>query len=205
MKAVAVLCTLALVLWMLLFMPAARGLVPFWPAMMVSTGVLTWCAVKFDKAKLKSLFVFHPADLFIGLIGVAVLYGVFYLGFAISTRLFGFAAGQVDSIYDIRKGINPILVSLLLVFWIGPAEEIFWRGFVQQRLSARYGTVIGFLAASAIYAAVHCVSFNFMLTAAAAICGGFWGLMFAWRKNLWPVIISHAVWDILIFILFPIQ
>lgn len=205
MKAVAALCALALVLWAVMFMPAARGLVPFWSAMMISTGILTWCAVKLDRAKLKAMFVFRPMDVFVGLLGAAVLYGVFYLGFQISTRLFGFAAGQVDSIYSIRSGVNPMLISLLLVFWIGPAEEIFWRGFVQRRLSARYGTVLGFLATSAIYAAVHCVSFNFMLLAAAAICGGFWGLMFAWRRNLWPVIISHAVWGIVIFILFPIQ
>ena len=43
------------------------------------------------------------------------------------------------------------------------------------------------------------------LLLAALVCGLFWGGMF-WRiGRLWPVIISHAAWDVLIFVIRPIQ
>jgi membrane protease YdiL (CAAX protease family) len=43
-----------------------------------------------------------------------------------------------------------------------------------------------------------------MLLAAAGSCGVFWGAMF-WRfRSIWPALISHAVWDVVIFVLLPI-
>jgi membrane protease YdiL (CAAX protease family) len=65
--------------------------------------------------------------------------------------------------------------------------------------------LVGLVIAAAIYTLVHVWSFNLMLIAAAGLCGAFWGLLFAVTGNVWPCIISHAVWDVVIFILLPIQ
>ena len=32
----------------------------------------------------------------------------------------------------------------------------------------------------------------------------FWGLLFHWTRSLWPGMISHAVWDVTVFLLLPI-
>jgi hypothetical protein len=94
-------------------------------------------------------------------------------------------------------------VALLLFFITGPAEEIFWRGFLQNRLSSYFGGWQGWLMCSALYAGVHVVTWNFMLVGAAAVAGLYWGLLF-WRLgNLATVIISHAVWSVVIFTIFP--
>jgi membrane protease YdiL (CAAX protease family) len=130
---------------------------------------------------------------------------MFWLGHVVSTHILPFAASQLDSIYTLRTGQNRWLIAMLLMFIIGPAEEIFWRGFVQKRLSKKYGPLIGFIVAAAVYTLVHVGSFNLMLIAAAGLCSVFWGLLFAVTGNVWPCIISHAVWDVVIFILLPIQ
>jgi membrane protease YdiL (CAAX protease family) len=44
-----------------------------------------------------------------------------------------------------------------------------------------------------------------MLIGAAAVCGLFWGLLYQWRKNIFTVIVSHAVWDVVVMVLFPIS
>jgi membrane protease YdiL (CAAX protease family) len=88
---------------------------------------------------------------------------------------------------------------------MGPAEEIYWHGFVQRRLTGRYGATVGVLATAVVYTLVHVVSLNFMLVAAAGVCGLYWGLLFQREKNLIPLIISHALWDFLIFVLFPMK
>ncbi|MGB4415561.1 MAG: CPBP family glutamic-type intramembrane protease [Paludibacter sp.] len=36
------------------------------------------------------------------------------------------------------------------------------------------------------------------------VCGIFWGLLYKYNKNLVTLIISHAVWDVSVLILFPI-
>ncbi len=96
-------------------------------------------------------------------------------------------------------------IGLLLLLVMGPAEEIYWHGFVQRRLTGRYGATVGVLAAAVVYTLVHVVSLNFMLVAAAGVCGLYWGLLFQRKKNLIPLIISHALWDFLIFVLFPMK
>ena len=86
---------------------------------------------------------------------------------------------------------------------MGPAEEIYWHGFVQRTFSRRFGAVAGVLLTAIIYAAVHVVALNGMLVIAAAVCGLFWGWLYQREQSLVPVIFSHSLWDVLVFVLFP--
>lgn len=142
----------------------------------------------------------------IGLASAVVLWGVFYLGHAASTVLFSFAQPQVGAIYGLRNGNSHLWIALLLLFIVGPAETIFWQGFVQRNLMKRWGDLAGFIGTVLVYSLVHLWSFNIMLLMAAAVCGAFWGGIYLLLKprNLWPLLISHAVWDVMVFILFPI-
>ena len=97
------------------------------------------------------------------------------------------------------------MISLILLFITSPGEEIFWRGFVQKRFVERFGARKGWLIASAVYAAVHIASGNFMLTMAALVAGLFWGWLYQRERNLVPCIVSHALWTVTIFILLPIS
>ena len=97
------------------------------------------------------------------------------------------------------------VIALLLFFITGPAEELYWRGYLQKNLMVRFGRWQGWLLATVIYAAVHIWSFNFMLIGAAFVAGAFWGAMYLHLKNLAPVIISHSVWSMVIFAVFPIH
>lgn len=188
-----------------LFSPWTKAAIAFFPMMMVTAFSLAIVSLILDRKNTGGIYAFKPAHIPVGLVAAAVLYGMFWLGHVVSTHILPFAASQVDSIYNLRTGQNRWLIAMLLLFIIGPAEEIFWRGFVQKRLSKMYGPLIGFIVAAAVYMLVHVWSFNLMLIAAAGLCGVFWGLLFALTGNLWPCIISHAVWDVIIFILLPIQ
>ena len=111
----------------------------------------------------------------------------------------------MSSIYDIRQEGQAIIIALILLFVTSPAEELFWRGFLQRWAMARLGGLRGWLAASFVYAAVHVLSGNFMLTMAALIAGLFWGLVY-WRTgSIIVCIISHAIWTVSIFVLWPMH
>jgi len=138
-----------------------------------------------------------------GLASAAILYFIFWTGKAVSELILPFSGGQIGGIYDKGAGTPMWVIALLLFFVTGPSEELYWRGYLQKNLMMRYGQWQGWLLATAIYAAVHIWSFNFMLIGAAAVAGAFWGAMY-WRlKNLTPVIISHSVWSAVIFAVFP--
>ncbi len=204
MTALAVMLAVSAAGFFCLFSPWTQT-VPFWPVMTSMAVLLSAGSLVLDRQSIKTVYQFKPSYVIIGLVSAVVLYVVFWVGHFVSTHILPFAEGQIESIYAIKEGQSRWLIAVLLVLVIGPAEEIFWRGFVQRRLSGKYGVLIGFVAATAIYALVHIWSFNLMLVAASVVCGAFWGLLFAATGKLWPCIISHAVWDVTIFILLPIR
>jgi membrane protease YdiL (CAAX protease family) len=91
-----------------------------------------------------------------------------------------------------------------MIFLIGPGEELFWRGFLQRRLQADYGPWYGFLISAAIYSLVHIGSGNPMLVLAAGVCGLFWGFLYLRYRSLLMNMVSHKLWDVAIFLLFPV-
>lgn len=192
------------ILWFFMFSPWTKSYINFWYGMAFSGGLLSVLALIIDRKTLNEIYVFKANHIIIGLVSAAILYVVFYAGNYFSKLLFSFAESQVGGIYSNKGQADYVIISLLLLFWIGPAEEIFWRGFVQRNLNKEYGNVEGLIFSSLVYALVHIWSFNFILIMAALICGFFWGYMFNRYKSVVPGIISHAVWDFVIFILIPV-
>jgi membrane protease YdiL (CAAX protease family) len=140
----------------------------------------------------------------LGLASAAVLYGVFAAGRAVSLRVFPFAGAGIDSVYALKSGVGPLRVVLLLALVIGPGEELVWRGFLQENAQKRFGRLAGFVVTAIFYTAVHVASGNVMLILAAGVCGVFWGWMYtAWRSPLLNAV-SHTLWDLLVFVLFPL-
>ncbi len=91
----------------------------------------------------------------VGLLSAAALYAIFYAGHALAAHVIRGARDQVSSIYGLGTGSWMTAVFCLLLFVTGPGEEIFWRGFLQDRLERRLGRVRGFVAATTIYGGVR--------------------------------------------------
>ena len=191
----------AALFWLVLF---GLELVNFWWGMTAAAGLLAAWSIAFSGDDHSVLFEFKKSYIFWGLLSAVVLYAVFWTGNFLSRLILDFASGQIDSIYSNKAQMDHWKIGLLLFFWIGPAEEIFWRGMVQRVLSKRYGRIFGWVVASIIYAVVHLWAANFILFMAALICGLFWGWIYMRFRSLWPAIISHAVWDVAIFLILPL-
>jgi uncharacterized protein len=194
----------AAALWCVLFSPCIHAPIGFWPGMTIASGALAAWAATIERGRMAVRFRLRAAHLAIGLVSAAVLYGLFWIGDQVSRTILPFAGDQIAAVYARRGSTSPLAVSALLFAWIGPAEEIFWRGFLQHRLAARWGDLRGWLLTSAVYGAVHLWAGNVMLFLAALLCGLFWGALY-WRwRSLWPGIVSHAVWDVVIFVIAPV-
>jgi membrane protease YdiL (CAAX protease family) len=148
---------------------------------------------------------FQLRSFLLGLFSAALLYFIFFLGNKLAPTILPGAKTQVGGIYSWGVGENKILIFLLLFFITGPGEEIFWRGFLQDRLMKRWGNFSGFLMTTALYGGVHIFSRNLMLILAAFVAGAFWGLLYLWKKDLLAQITSHSFWSAVIFAVAPIQ
>ncbi len=192
---------LAAIFWFLMFFPYLGLNINFWMMMTAASLTLTLLAIYFGG---KPDLTFSWRELLSGLGIAVVLWFVFWTGDKLSQLLFDFARPQVDLIYDIKGGTSPTLISLLLLCIIGPGEEIFWRGYVQRRLSARWSPNTGFLLATAAYTLIHIPSLNFMLVMAALVCGVIWGGLFRlFPRHFTAIVVSHALWDAAAFVWFP--
>lgn len=205
-KGVTLPIIVAALLWFVMFSPWTAPHVNFWVTMALSgvvlTGLALWCSPELREQVMGLLGWRNVA---LGVAIAATLWGVFWIGEKVAVWMFPFAEGQIGSIYSMKQGTDPWIIGALLLLVIGPAEELFWRGFVQQRLGKRWGPWKGFVATTAVYALVHIWSLNFMLVVSAAVVGGAWGLIYRfWPKGLGALVVSHAVWDVAVFLLFPI-
>lgn len=205
MKKLYFALTVALVLWTLMFCPLTAPRFDFWQMMAGSALILCSLATLFAPAWWNRL-KFDPQNIIFGVVVAALLWGIFWLGDKVSSWMFDFARPQVDSIYGIKEGTSPWVLSLLLLLLIGPAEELFWRGYVQERMQKKWGLDRGFWIAVACYTLVHVPSCNFMLVMAAMVCGAVWGFLYRYMPQYFTgIILSHALWDAAVFVWFPIM
>lgn len=177
----------------------------FWYAMSFSTITLTVYSLINQKSKIKELFAFKWKYVLIGVIHAILLYLLSRFGMWFLVYIFDWAAPQIEAIYQTRNQANPYFIGALLFFLIAPAEEIFWRGFVQQRFLEKFGLKQGTAIAIFLYTFVHIWAFNPLLLLAALVLGVHWSIMYSKFGSLTPGIISHAVWDCLIFVVLPVK
>lgn len=188
---------LAAGLWIVVFL--IRPL-EFWVTLSASTAILLTVALLINRGMGPMRL-----DMKLALLGVlsgVLLYLFFYAGFQVtkSYPIFSEGVGRVSEFRD----TSIILIGLALIFPIGPGEEVYWRGLIQRRFSEKYGPGLGLLIATIAYAMVHLPTLNPPLVLTAFIGGLVWGYIYKRTENLAPVIISHVLFDMLIFVIAPI-
>ena len=194
----------AAILWTIMFCPITAPYVNFWWMMTSSACTLSLLATFFGRDWWKDVRI-DLSNILLGIAIAVALWSVFWIGDKLSQLMFNFARPQVDIIYGMKDGESPLLLTLLMLFLIGPAEEIFWRGYIQKSFSQYWNPNVGMVVTTAIYSLVHAGSCNFMLTMAALVAGLAWGIMYRFfPEKFGAIIISHALWDVAVFIWFPI-
>ncbi|WP_147531742.1 CPBP family intramembrane glutamic endopeptidase [Bacillus marasmi] len=142
--------------------------------------------------------------LFIGILSGVLLYFLFWIGNQL-IELFNIpVTKQISKLY---KHFGPDLFwhYLALILVIVPGEEIFWRGFIQKKLLSLTSNGVSIILSSLMYASVHIYSDQFMLPFAAFVAGLFWSWLYAWRRSMPLVIVSHLVYDLFLFVLMPLR
>lgn len=201
------IAVLAAALFVPLFVVRGLGTFDFWWWMSADIAVLLVLTASIDRRQLAAIasdIVDRPAvKIGLGLLAAIGLYAVFFAGNILARRILPFAGAGISQVYGFKTGASPLRVIFLMALVIGPGEELFWRGYLQRNFQDRCGGFGGFLLATALYTLVHVGSGNPMLVLAAAVCGLFWGYLYLRTKSVLLVLISHTVWDLAVFILFP--
>lgn len=173
----------------------------FWLKIGLSVVVVSLYSLLWQRPRIS----FRLRSFLLGLFSALILYAIFLLGNKLAPIILPGAKTQIGGIYSLGAGANKTFIFLLLFFITGPGEEIFWRGFLQDRLMERWGNITGYLTTTVLYAGVHVFSWNPMLILAALVAGAFWGLLYFWKRDLLVQISSHSFWSAVIFAVAPVH
>ena len=199
---------LAVILLVPLFALRRMGGFDFWWWMSLNVAILVAFGLLSDKSYLnfirKDLQEGRLKKIGLGIISAGLLYAVFFVGNEVSRMIFPFAGSEISQVYHFKQDASALRIILLMIFIIGPGEELFWRGFLQRHWQKRYGKIHGFVGASILYALVHVASGNIMLVLSAGVCGLFWGFLYLRYKSVLMICVSHTLWDIMIFVFFTL-
>jgi hypothetical protein len=198
---------LAFALWIVMFVLRPLN---FWLMLCFSTSLLGAIALNQASPILRREEL-SLRNLFLGLFMAGGLYAIFWLGnqflIVVSAHLPSLLpdrSGNIGSVYANLGSLPPALVGILLFFPIGFGEEIFWRGYVQRRFAEAWNPAAGFVLTLLLYTGVHLPTGNPVLILAAFTCGAFWGGLYRLTGRLFPVLVSHMLWDPAIFVVWPI-
>ncbi|MBW2702089.1 MAG: CPBP family intramembrane metalloprotease [Deltaproteobacteria bacterium] len=202
------MAALALALFLPVFVLKTLGPFDFWWWMAGNASLLMLLVAWIDADWRRGFLLDASRGLWwkilLGMGSAALLYAVFWLGNLFSRQLFDFAGAGIDQVYGLKEGAGVWRMGLLVALIIGPAEELFWRAFLQRRLAEAHGPWLGLVLATTLYTGMHVASLNPMLVLAAGVCGVFWGLLY-WRfRSLWLNVLSHTLWDLAVFLVFPL-
>lgn len=137
------------------------------------------------------------------LVGCAMSLATWSL-YPISTELFPFIAAEVETLYGLlRQPPGPIEALPLLLFVVA-VEELVWRGLAMDVLMKRMGRTEAVIVASVLYIIPQIAMRSLLLMFVALCCGLVWGALRARFGGLAAPLLAHGIWDLLVFVLFPL-
>ncbi len=207
MASIVAVTMLAVLLFVPLFVTRGLGPLDFWWWLSANLIILIFTAAFLDPAwrtAIRQDFSGNlPYKIGMGILSALLLYVFFAAGNYLSRSLFSFAEIGIQDVYAFKMGASRFRIAALMIFIIGPGEELFWRGFLQRSLQNKTSKYLGFILATGIYTLVHLGSGNAMLVLAAGVCGLFWGYLYLRYGSITLNVVSHTLWDVTVFLWLP--
>jgi len=159
----------------------------------IIAGVITGCLLGFI------------GGFFLRLIGITgyVFNNVNKLQFSIGSFSFDFPLQKELGYRLLNISSTPIGLCVYLlfsIFLIGFGEEIFWRGFIQKKVSSYLPVNLSIWLTAILFASIHFYIFTILpikigiyFLFLIAISGLAWGYLFKYFNSVWSSAISHGI------------
>jgi|Deesub1362A_J573_1020465.scaffolds.fasta_scaffold00240_35 hypothetical protein len=98
---------------------------------------------------------------------------------------------------------NIIILSLVMFVFVGLGEELGYRGVLQTTLERELGGWGGVLISSVLFGIMHSGYGLFSEVVFATVAGFLLGIVFYFTRNMYSVVVAHAVNNILMFGIVP--
>lgn len=156
-------------------------------------------------AELKRFAVPHGREIYLGLACGLLMAGLTHLIYPLGQAILPDLSNWVEPLYgNLRQPPGPYL-ALPVLLLVVVAEECVWRGLLIDLLQRRYASLQVVLLGTAFYAIPHLFSGSWLLLGVVLICGVVWSSLRLLTGSLVVPLLTHLVWDLLVFIMFPLE
>lgn len=146
-----------------------------------------------------------PSSVIAGLVvgtGMAIATWILYPP---SAELVPAISREVPKLYALlRQPPGPLWAFPVLVLVVA-AEEWVWRGLAIRIFLRRMGPTAAVVVAAVIYVLPQVAFRSPLLVVVAFLCGIVWGALRVWTRGLAAPLIAHLLWDLLVFVWFPVE
>jgi membrane protease YdiL (CAAX protease family) len=174
-----------------------------WPGVGGAALILGMLSLRLHRRLLAELLQPHRRLILWGLAGALVMLPATYLLYGPVGLLPYHFPAQTQQLYTRFRDADGLLTALMLPLCV-VAEELVWRGLVQEALTRRFGAAPAVVLAASAYALAHWPVGSTLLAVIALACGLFWGTLRATTRSLVPALICHMLWDVIVFTLVPL-
>lgn len=174
----------------------------FW--YLYTASILFCVSIAITSKKNKDIRFSLKESLLYGLLSGVLIYAIFALGNTIIQWVD--LSSLSKDVAHLYKRYSPSLIWHFIVLFlvIIPGEEIFWRGFVQKRISEHFQAKTTIIISTILYTLPMIYSHNSALILAGITAGFIWAALYQWKKSLSLVIISHLIFDFLLLVILPL-
>ncbi len=142
----------------------------------------------------------HPRSIWTGLAIGAAVYAALFALVAALLKLGLFDADRASEII----GNWPLWLRLFALITAGVVEEALYRGFAIERLTALTGSKgLAAMFSLAAFSAAHVPFWGLAALAAPIVGGGFFTLVYLWRRDLVACMVAHIAVDFVGLVLAP--
>ena len=111
---------------------------------------------------------------------------------------------EVPKLYALlRQPPGPVWAFPVMVLVVS-VEEWVWRGLAIDLFSKPLSPEVAAVLSACIYVLPQIAFRSPLLVVVAFLCGLVWGGLRIWTKGLVAPLVAHLVWDLLVFVLFPV-
>jgi membrane protease YdiL (CAAX protease family) len=136
-------------------------------------------------------------------VGIAMAAATWLL-YPISIELVPSIGVEVPKLYALlRQPPGPVWAFPALVLVV-TAEELVWRGLGIDVFSRHTSASTAVLLSAVLYTLPQVAFRSPLLVVVAFLCGVVWGALRVRSKGLTAALLAHLVWDLLVFVLFPV-
>jgi len=98
-----------------------------------------------------------------------------------------------------------LIPAILLFGTMAIGEEIFWRGYIQEFITRRWGRNRGVYATALLYAGIHIPANAPLLFFSALFAGIYWSWIYSRARTIWVTLLAHTMWAVAVTWLIPMN